>query len=151
MRPGMRWRSPRRLRRFLLTACCVGRSASQMCLLFAAPRGLTAPTTLLRSAVQQCPCALRNSLAVFYPRPEIPDGLTLSDEVEYDLRVEEKRPLRRQPDDHHFWSLIMLAVMAGAFLLVAWVATKALFFFLKSLQSLENRLAKACPCFERLS
>ena len=28
---------------------------------------------------------------------------------------------------------------------------KALFFFLQELQSLENRLAKACPCFERLS
>ena len=45
--------------------------------------------------------------------------------------MEEKRPLRRQPDDHHFWSLIMLAVTAGTFLLVAWVATKALFFFLQ--------------------
>jgi hypothetical protein len=41
--------------------------------------------------------------------------------------MEEKRPMRRQPDDHHFWSLIMLAVMAVAFLLVVWVATKALF------------------------
>jgi hypothetical protein len=30
-------------------------------------------------------------------------------------------------DDHHFGSLIMLAVTAGAFLLVVWVATKALF------------------------
>ena len=45
--------------------------------------------------------------------------------------MEEKRPLRRQPDDHHFWSLIMLAVTAGGFLLVTWVATKALFFFLQ--------------------
>ena len=45
--------------------------------------------------------------------------------------MEEKRPLRRQPDDHHFGSLLMLAVTAGAFLLVAWVATKALFFFLQ--------------------
>ena len=36
-------------------------------------------------------------------------------------------PLRRQPDDHHFWSFIMLAVTAGAFLLVVWVVTKALF------------------------
>ena len=27
--------------------------------------------------------------------------------------MEEKRPLRRQPDDHHFWSLIMLAVTIG--------------------------------------
>jgi hypothetical protein len=44
--------------------------------------------------------------------------------------MEEERPLRRQPEDHHFWSLIMLAVTAGAFLLVTWVATKALFFFL---------------------
>jgi hypothetical protein len=45
--------------------------------------------------------------------------------------VEEKRPLRRQPENHHFWSLIMLAVTVGAFLLVTWVATKALFFFLQ--------------------
>ena len=42
--------------------------------------------------------------------------------------MEEKRPLRRQPENHHFWSLIMLAVTAGAFLLVVWVVTKALFF-----------------------
>jgi hypothetical protein len=45
--------------------------------------------------------------------------------------VEEKRPMRRQPDDHHFWSLIVLAVTAAAFLLVLWVATKALFVFLR--------------------
>ena len=45
--------------------------------------------------------------------------------------MEEKRPLRRQPDDHHFGSVIMLAVTAGGFLLVTWVATKALFFFLQ--------------------
>ena len=38
--------------------------------------------------------------------------------------------MRRQPDDHNFGSLLMLAVTAGAFLLVIWVATKALFFFL---------------------
>ena len=41
--------------------------------------------------------------------------------------MEEKRELRRQLDDHHFGSLLMLAVAAGAFLLVTWVATKALF------------------------
>jgi hypothetical protein len=45
--------------------------------------------------------------------------------------MEEKRPLRRQPDDHNFGSLIMLAITAGAFLLVVWVATKALFVFLQ--------------------
>jgi hypothetical protein len=45
--------------------------------------------------------------------------------------IEEKRPMRRQPDDHRFWSHIMLAVMAVAFLLVAWVATKALFLLLQ--------------------
>ena len=44
----------------------------------------------------------------------------------------EKRPLRRQPEDHNFGSLIMLAVTAGAFLLVTWVATKALLFFLQA-------------------
>ena len=45
--------------------------------------------------------------------------------------MEEKRPMRRQPDDHRFWSHIMLVVMAVAFLLVAWVAMKGLFFFLQ--------------------
>ena len=45
--------------------------------------------------------------------------------------MEEKRPLRRQPDDHHFWSLIMLAATADAFLVVIWIATKALSFFLQ--------------------
>ena len=45
--------------------------------------------------------------------------------------MEEKRPLRRQPDDHHLWSLIMLAVTAGGFLLVTWIATKALLFFIQ--------------------
>jgi hypothetical protein len=44
--------------------------------------------------------------------------------------IEEKRPLR-QPENHHFWSLIMLAVTAGAFLLVTWVSTKALFLLLQ--------------------
>jgi hypothetical protein len=39
--------------------------------------------------------------------------------------------LRRQPDDHNFGSLLMLAITAGAFLLVTWVAAKALFFFLQ--------------------
>ena len=45
--------------------------------------------------------------------------------------MNEKRPLRRQSDEHHFWSLIMLAVTAAAFLLVVWVAAKALFVFLQ--------------------
>jgi ketosteroid isomerase-like protein len=47
------------------------------------------------------------------------------------LSKEEKRPLHRQTEDHHFWSLIMLAVTAAAFLLVVWLATKALFLFLQ--------------------
>jgi hypothetical protein len=29
--------------------------------------------------------------------------------------MDERRPLRRQPDDHNFGSLLMLAVTAGAF------------------------------------
>jgi hypothetical protein len=41
--------------------------------------------------------------------------------------MEEKRPLRRQRDDHHFWSLTMLPVTAAVLLLVVWVATNALF------------------------
>ena len=45
--------------------------------------------------------------------------------------MEERRLLRRQSDNHHFWSLIMLAVTVAVFLLVAWVATKALFVFLQ--------------------
>jgi len=43
--------------------------------------------------------------------------------------VQQRRPLRRQPNDHNFGSLLMLAVTAGAFLLVTWVAKKGLFFF----------------------
>ena len=45
--------------------------------------------------------------------------------------MEQKRPLRRQPDDHNFGSLLMLSVTAGAFLLVTWVAAKALFLLLQ--------------------
>jgi len=45
--------------------------------------------------------------------------------------VEKRRPLRRQSDDHHFASLLMLAVTTGAFMLVAWSATKALLVFLQ--------------------
>jgi hypothetical protein len=45
--------------------------------------------------------------------------------------MEHRRPLRRQPDSHNFGWLIMLAVTAGAFLLVMRVATKGLFFFLQ--------------------
>ncbi len=41
--------------------------------------------------------------------------------------VEKRRPLRRQPNDHNFGSTLMLVVTAGAFLVVAWVATKGLF------------------------
>jgi hypothetical protein len=50
----------------------------------------------------------------------------------------EKCPLQRQSEDHHFWSLIMLAVTAAAFLLVVWAATKALFVFSKRLHSIED-------------
>jgi len=53
--------------------------------------------------------------------------------------MEEKRALRRQPEDHHFWSLIMLAVTAGSFLLVTWVATKARFVFLNNSGSIYIR------------
>jgi len=45
--------------------------------------------------------------------------------------MEESRPLRRRSDDHDFGSLLMLAVTAGAFLLLTWIATKGLFFFLQ--------------------
>jgi hypothetical protein len=46
--------------------------------------------------------------------------------------MEERRPLRRQPEDHNLGSLLMLAITAGAVLLVAWVA--GLFFFLQESQ-----------------
>ena len=45
--------------------------------------------------------------------------------------MQEGQPLRRPPDDHKFGSLLMLAVTTGAFLLVTWIATKGLFFFLQ--------------------
>jgi hypothetical protein len=45
--------------------------------------------------------------------------------------VENRRPLRRQPNDHNFGSLIMLGATAGAFLLVTRVAAKGVFFFLQ--------------------
>jgi hypothetical protein len=45
--------------------------------------------------------------------------------------VQKRRPLRRQPTDHNFGSLMMLAITAGAFLLVTWIATKGLFFLLQ--------------------
>jgi hypothetical protein len=57
--------------------------------------------------------------------------LTIGFRSQYVSEVAEKRPLRRQPDDHHFWSLVMLAVTAGGFL------TKALFSSFKRLQCLE--------------
>jgi hypothetical protein len=45
--------------------------------------------------------------------------------------MEKRRPLRRQPNDHNFGSLIMLAVTAGAFLLVTRIATTGLFLVLQ--------------------
>jgi hypothetical protein len=51
--------------------------------------------------------------------------------VGYEGQVEERRPLRRQPNDHNFGSLLMLSITAGAFLVITWVATKALFVFLQ--------------------
>ena len=40
--------------------------------------------------------------------------------------------MRRHPEDHNFGSLMMLAVTAGAFLLVTWMATRRLFFLLQA-------------------
>ena len=42
--------------------------------------------------------------------------------------VEKRRRLRRQPKRAHFGSLLILAVTAGAFLLVTWITTKGFFF-----------------------
>ena len=55
--------------------------------------------------------------------------------------MEEKRELRRRPDNHHFGSLLMLAATAGVFLLITWVGTKALIFFL---QETPIRLSSFC-------
>ena len=66
--------------------------------------------------------------------------------------IEEKRPLRRQHGDHHFLSLVVLAVTTDAFLMVTWVATKALFFFLQEAPDpLKTDWQRLRPCFERLS
>ena len=51
----------------------------------------------------------------------------------YLQRAEKRRPLRRHPNDYNFDSLIVLAVIAGAFLLVTWVATKGFSSSFKSL------------------
>jgi hypothetical protein len=59
----------------------VGKSASQMCLRCAAPGELNGAHNSAPKRSATVPRALKNSLAVFYPRPEISDGLTLSDEV----------------------------------------------------------------------
>ncbi len=66
-------------------------------------------------------------------------------------RSEERRPLRRRPQDCNFGSLIMLAVTAGAFLLVTWSQRKPYCFSSNSLQFLEDRLAKTCFGVKRLS
>ena len=60
--------------------------------------------------------------------------------------MEEKRELRRQPDNHHFGSLLMLAVRIGAFLLVTWEPRRLYVSSSKRLRCLESGLAKACPC-----
>jgi hypothetical protein len=52
--------------------------------------------------------------------------------------MEKRRLLRRQPNDHNFGSLIMLALTAGAFLLVTWIATKVFSSFFRSRQSAEG-------------
>jgi hypothetical protein len=57
--------------------------------------------------------------------------LTVGFRIAYPVPVEERRLLRRRSEDHNFGSLLMLAVTAGAFLLVVWIATKALFVFLQ--------------------
>jgi hypothetical protein len=55
----------------------------------------------------------------------------LAEEEQANSWKERRRRFRRQPNDHNFGSLLMLAVTAGAFLVIAWVATKGLFFFLQ--------------------
>jgi hypothetical protein len=51
--------------------------------------------------------------------------------------LQQRRPIRRQPNDQNFVSLIMLAVTAGAFLVMTWVATKGPSF--RSRQFVERR------------
>jgi hypothetical protein len=47
------------------------------------------------------------------------------------IAVEHKCLVRHHRDNHHFGSLLMLAVTADSFLLVPWIATKSLFVFLE--------------------
>ena len=54
--------------------------------------------------------------------------------------MDEKHPLRRQPDDHHFRSLLMLAITADAFLLVTWGPTKVLFFLLQDVRCWQGEI-----------
>jgi hypothetical protein len=49
----------------------------------------------------------------------------------YLFRYGETPTITLPANDHNFGPLIMLAVTAGAFLLVTWIATKGLFFFLQ--------------------
>jgi hypothetical protein len=60
--------------------------------------------------------------------------------------VEKRRPLPRRPNDPNFGSLLMLAVTAGAFLLVTWVAPKGLFFFLQESPIRETPVAALRTC-----
>jgi hypothetical protein len=64
------------------------------------------------------------------------------------LGVEERRPLRRQSDDHHFGSLLVLAITAaGSFLMLTWIATKALFVVPPRGSHPLSQLAKIAACF----
>jgi hypothetical protein len=49
--------------------------------------------------------------------------------VPYDLVLGKSPTSSKRPNEHNFGALLMLAVTAGAFLMVTWVATKGLFFF----------------------
>jgi hypothetical protein len=104
------WRRPRRLPRSLLTACCVGKSASQMCLRFAAPGESNGAPQLCSGA--QCNSAHTDSGKSLTAFIRSRDRRWFDSLRRSGIRWHgaEKRPLRRQPEDHNFGSLIMLAV-----------------------------------------
>jgi hypothetical protein len=85
-------------------AAWANRPASQMCLSFAAPgESNRAHSFASKHRATVLVQHSGKSLAAFYPQPEIPDGLTLSEEVESDGRVEESRPTQRHPLHHRKW------------------------------------------------
>ncbi|HEY5811742.1 MAG TPA: hypothetical protein VIT23_03700 [Terrimicrobiaceae bacterium] len=63
--------------------------------------------------------------------PDTPQGVQIPKNPDTKQRDEQDKQAWRRMENDNFGSLTMLAVTVGAFLLVSWVATKGLFFFLQ--------------------